>query len=658
VCCLAACQPRAQRLLLIDLTLADPAVLEGTAAPWHDAGYTVEYRRFYPHLARQDLSRYQTVVVLGGRGPEAPSDALTLGDLAVLTEWVRGGGVVVFGYDGDGEGFGDRWVVNRWLAALGAGLVIGDYALEDSLAPAGGALEPQPRAVPQPVSSLDNAGFQPFPAGRNHVLLVRSPTQALARTTATAFIRPPREAPEPRRGAAVVAASRVDGGLIVVTSRHALAALGIDLRPTTLPPAVLTEESTRTRAFLGALARWTRRPAEWAAIAPAAGRGPLLLSGAPLPVATHPPPLTPPAGAEVVTIPAPSGPAANEPRMAVPAWIARQGMRAVWSRPTLRELDSLLILLDIGAFNAVATVVPAWALADTVGTRTGWRLVADRLQTTSLRWFPAAALSELRLSLPPPSSKRPPTGPPPRAQPEVDVRGDTVPLPVWCALDSLLWRGALRPTYRALARLGGNRRDVVAGVALDLELPHGGYAGAGFCDATFHAGLETLGMDSAETERLAALPPAVRYDTLLERGLLGRYYDALERLVAERAAALRAELTTTYPDLRFAFRSPQAPDDWFSLGLLRGFSTPDAPVLLWTRERRVDRLLARYRARGIFVLSALGLAPDRLAPSDWPRIRRVAFVEHDGFWLSATGGGAAATLKTDSLGRLIRRFAK
>src|SRR6266508_2924390 len=90
---LAACQPRAQRLLLVDLALADPAVLEGTAAPWRTAGYTVDYRRFYPHLARHDLTRYQTVIVLGGREPEAPSDALTLGDLAILGEWARGGGV-------------------------------------------------------------------------------------------------------------------------------------------------------------------------------------------------------------------------------------------------------------------------------------------------------------------------------------------------------------------------------------------------------------------------------------------------------------------------------------------------------------------------------------------------------------------------------------
>src|SRR5436190_21548777 len=107
---LAACQPQARRLLLLDLALSDPVVLDATAAPWHEVGYTVDYRRFYPHLTRSDLARYRTVVLLGGREPEAPSDALTLGDIALLTEWTQQGGVVVLGYAGDGEGFLDRWI--------------------------------------------------------------------------------------------------------------------------------------------------------------------------------------------------------------------------------------------------------------------------------------------------------------------------------------------------------------------------------------------------------------------------------------------------------------------------------------------------------------------------------------------------------------------
>src|SRR2546428_11523371 len=87
----AACQPQARRLLLLDLALADPLALDATAQLWHDAVYTVEYRRFYPHLTRADLARYRTLLLLGGRAPERASDALTAGDLALRSERVGGG---------------------------------------------------------------------------------------------------------------------------------------------------------------------------------------------------------------------------------------------------------------------------------------------------------------------------------------------------------------------------------------------------------------------------------------------------------------------------------------------------------------------------------------------------------------------------------------
>ncbi len=642
--CVAACQPQARRLLLVDLALSDPIVLDATAAPWHAVGYTVEYRRFYPHLTRQDLDRYRVLVLLGGREPETPSDALTLGDVAELTEWTRQGGVVVFGYAGDGEGFLDRWIMNRWLSAIGTGLVIGDFPLQDTAA--GAAAEPQPRVFPLPHSAVDNAGFEPFPAGRNHVVLVRRESQALARSGTTAFVRPPREPPAPRSGAAVVAAARVGDGLVVVISRHALAAIGTDLRPSTLPPTTAPSDVGRSRAFLDALARWTLRPAEWASVAPAAGQTPLTLASAPHPVAVHPPPLAPPLGADVVVLPQPV--LAREPRSGVPIWIGRQGMRVVWTRvpPSQRALDSLLTFVEVGALNALATEVTAPARTDSLGLRNIWRATATRLQATSLRWFPAIVLADLRAEGA-------------AVTHEIDVRGDTTA--VWCGLDSLFWRGALRPAYRSLARLGGERgADLVAGVALDLDVPHDGYAAAGFCGATYREGLGALGLDSAELGRLGALPSTggARYDALLERGLLARYEAALEGRVAERAAALRAEVRRLNPELRFAFRSARVPSDWFSLGLLRGFSAPDAPVLLWTREPRVRDILEQYRVRGIFALSAVGVTPDRVASSEWPRLRRVAFVDQDGFWLPWNEASPLKAMRADSLGRLIRRLAR
>lgn len=597
----AACQPEARRLLLVDMTLADPLVLEGTAAPWHAAGYRIEYRQFYPHLTRADLQRYRTVMILGGSEPQFPSDALTLGDLAILIEWIRSrDGVVIFGYGGDAStargrsarGTSDRWVMNQWLASQGAGIAIGSELVETP-------------ATPLPHSAIDNAGVAAFPAGRSHALEVRDQSQTLAR----APVGP------------LVAASRVEDGLVVVASRSLLGS---------------ASEDPRTRDFLEALARWTRRPAEWAHVHAARDPAPLHLAAAPRPVGVHPPPLHVPDGATPIALAVQPG-ARRDDSVAVSGWITRQGMRVLWSRFTPYAIDSLLDFVDLAALNALATIIPVPALDDTIGTRNIWRVTAERMQATSVRWFPAVSLHALAAH----------RG---EGADEVDQHGELVP--VGCGLDSVFWRTTVRPAFRQLARLGGARPDVITGIALDLDSAMTYYRGSGFCEADFRLGLSGLGLDSAELRRIVALPPVARYDTLLERGWLDRYFSTLQAGVAERAVGLRAELRRLHPDLRFAFHATAIPSDWFSLGLLRGFSTRDAPALLWLSEPRARELVRRYRDREIYALSAMRLEPGRatFTPPEAGRLRGPVFSENSGFWLDGAG--------TDSLGRALRRFVR
>src|SRR5260370_19890046 len=326
---LAACQPRARRLLLLDLKLADPAPLNGTSEPWHAEGYTVESRRFYPHLTRGDLDRYRTLIFLLGREPEAPSDALVAGDLALLTEWVLRGGTVVLGYDADGEGYLDRWTANRWLDFEGTGIAIGDRLLEDTVArvvTTTGRSQPwaEARAVgDEPLGSV----YDPFPLGRNDVVAARDPSALLAVTSRHAFVRAPRQ-PSARGGAGVVAAARIGEGLVVVVSRHALAALGPQFRATTAP-LLPVDALERTEAFLTALARWTPRPAEWAHVPPAPHGGPLTLDQAPLRAELASPRLPPPGGGG--PSPSPPRPAPGLSRAAsLPSWPPQQGMPGLW----------------------------------------------------------------------------------------------------------------------------------------------------------------------------------------------------------------------------------------------------------------------------------------------------------------------------------------
>jgi hypothetical protein len=665
---LAACQPRASRLLMLDLALSEPALLNGTAQPWRDAGYTVEYRRFYPHLARGDLERYAVLVFLLGREPEAPSDALTAGDLALLSEWLLRGGVVVLGYDADGEGYQDRWTANRWLEFEGAGISIGDRLLEDTTVRVPDAIgRPQPWATSrtlgdEPLGSV----FDPFPLDRNHVVSTRDSSQLLAMTSRHAFVRAPRTSrapstPAARGGAGVAAATRVGDGLVVVMSRYALGALGPQPRALTtamVPPP--PEPLGHTREFLTALARWTRRPAEWAHVPPAAHRVPLALSQAPTPVELVSPPAIPPRGVDTVSLPV-----APDPKLYratnIPDWMRQYGMRVLWlplfsTRDgrrvprTATSLDSLVALLDAGAFNLLAgdaapeTMDSAhvrWYEFD--ATRRAWSEAVKRLQPTSVAWIPMLEYGNARHAA---------------ADSSRGARGEALAAP--CALDSTLWTDGLASAYAALARLAADQRTLVIALGLDLGASHSYSMGQEFCDLAWRRGVAGVSHGD-EARTWDSLPYVARYPTLRDAGLLARYYRALEDEVAARATVLRDRVLRQRRDVYFAFHLEQPPADWFTIGLLRGFGLPDRPTLLFTPAPQARVLLALYRARGINLAHAGALAPTALRARDVSGLRRLLLAESDGFWLSpeepaASGGGSR--LSTDSLGRLVRRLVR
>jgi len=664
---LVACRPEAGRLLLLDLALSDPMLLESTARPWRDEGYEIEYRRFYPHLTWTDLTGYRTLILLGGSEPERASDRLSVGDLALLGEWLTRGGVVVFGYAGDGEGFADRWVMNRWLGWHGAGIVIGDFALRDTTRPPSGSADPQPPMAPRRPTPLHDPGIDPVPAGRNHVLLVKDQGQALARSSDAAFVRPTGKGPDPRPRATVVAASRVGTGLLVVASRHTLAASGPELRPATDP--LIGGRGASSTTFLRSLARWTLRPAEWASIPPARGRDSLALSAAPVPVPNRPPRLTPPPQADTIamllapvraTDQADTTPGARgAPR--VPPWIARQGIRVFFGQlrsdteyPTAsaraRELDPLIGFLEASGFVAVALEAPIASTGDPERFPEWQReyssavekQLVERLQTSSLFWIPVIRPRDLRVRV---------------ESPARGIRGDSLGL--WCALDETLWNSGLARAYRGVARLAAQHPELVPAVALDLTLPEGGGSygmGYDYCDATYLAALSAMDLDSAGRGALAALPVERRYDALLEAGLAGAYYATLERLVRARATVLRRETRAFARDIVFGIRSAEPPGDWFTLGLLAGFADSTRPAVLWTRERRGRALRAALERRGIAVLHGTGISPDALGPAAWPRLRPLVFEESDGFWVAGERGDLRA--RTDSVARLIRRLSR
>ena len=659
---LAGCQSQSRRALLLDLSLDDPVLLSGTAEPWHDAGYTVEYRRFYPHLTRADLERYHVVLFLFGSEPEASTDALTSGDLEALGDWLTRGGVAVLGYAGEGLGSQDRATANRWLASQGAAISISDSLLEDTVLRAGSP-RPQPwaqgrRVGDDPLGSV----YEPFPLDRNHLLHVKRPSQILAVASRHAFVRTPKTL-TPKPEAPIAVATRIGDGLVVVMSRHALATLGPQDRSNTAPLLQL-DALDGTRDFLTALARWTRRPAEWAHVPPAEHptRDPSL---PPRSLEPGPPPPAAPPGVTVESLPLASPKSFTG--AGVPGWIKQQGMRALWTPlmvtrdagPVARSaasLDSLVGVLDEAGLNLLIgdalPIIVADSLhhhwEDRLAVRRAWTSAVAVLQPTSVAWVPAFDLRAIH-------------SPNAGADSSRGTHGEAIG--PWCALDSTLWGGVVGPAYVTLARLAGGLRQLVPALALDFT-PTGNAVGGSraaleFCDAAWRGAMLRMGHRGA----VDSTPAPQRYRTLREAGLLPQYYHALEDLVADRARTVRDRVLKERPGLYFAFRFDRAPGDWLTLGMLRGFSLPDRPLLLFTPEVETQGLLAAYHARGVDAVHAIELRMDVLRVRNLAALKKLSFVENDGFWVSLGEGRSVPGPETgraagDSLTQALRRLTR
>jgi hypothetical protein len=306
-------------------------------------------------------------------------------------------------------------------------------------------------------------------------------------------------------------------------------------------------------------------------------------------------------------------------------------------------------LLDAGGFNLLAgdagpestdSLHVRWEERDAV--RRAWADAVKRLQPTSVAWIPVLDYGNARHGI---------------ADSSRGVRGEALAAP--CALDSTLWAAGLASAYAALGRLAAEQRTLVIALGLDLGGPRSYSMGQEFCDPAWRRGLALLTRTGAAGGGWDSLPYAARYPALRDAGLLSRYYRALEDEVAARATTLRDRVLKQRRDLYFAFRLPQLPADWFTLGLLRGFGLPDRPLILLTPEVWTRDQLALYRARGINLTHAVALIPPSLRARDWSGVRQLVFEESDGFWLAPDEpGGAGRRLPHDSLGRLLRRLAR
>ncbi|MDP6037487.1 MAG: hypothetical protein QGG64_02975, partial [Candidatus Latescibacteria bacterium] len=135
----------ATQMLLLDYALAPPVVNEGIAFYFANAGCTVHYRQFYPNLVRSDLENYNVIALLSGRTPAFPSGMMSIHEVALVVEFVQGGGTLILGPNLEGgEGANERHLFNRVLAALGICIRIDNTQVEDPVNQYAGTLGERP----------------------------------------------------------------------------------------------------------------------------------------------------------------------------------------------------------------------------------------------------------------------------------------------------------------------------------------------------------------------------------------------------------------------------------------------------------------------------------------------------------------------------------
>src|SRR5581483_9140880 len=211
-----------------------------------------------------------------------------------------------------------------------------------------------------------------------------------------------------------------------------------------------------------------------------------------------------------------------------------------------------------------------------------------------------------------------------------------------CSFDSIFGEDRIAPALIVLARLAAGLRQLVPAVAIDFDsLPAvsagSAMVGIEFCDVAWRQVLGRLGHPLLGD----SIPFPDRLRALREAGLLGRYYRELGELVTQRATAMRDRTLKERPALYFAFRFPSAPGDWLTLALVRGFSSPERPILLFTPELLTRDLMAGYRLQGINAVHAMELSAANIrsvgtSPGNRTlTLKHAAFTENDGFWVAA-----------------------
>ena len=633
--------PGQENILILDKNMAPWHMVATTAEPWVKNGCTVSYRQFYPYLVREDIQKYDIILILGGATPYLPSASLTRGDVDLLKEFLQAGNGVILGYPVfRGElGKSDRHIMNQLLKEVQAKIWIGETVLADSenyYKTTAGRITRAQKRTDWPFSKsgkLAIGSLTPLKIEQDArvEIFAESSPQANFRKGRNIF-----------RGPFPVGAMLLQGGPLLLLSNGALNNSGAWIEATNKP---LWADSLQTSStdFIQRVAKRFLDIKNGASIQISAATA---TSAIPIAVMSDIP--TIPVKQQVPSLslfPVQTFqfddthfPPANMLQLARDAWLQEQGQagqanlkiikghfaairkddRVISPAKTMDELKRLITFSTTAGFSSIMSIsnpmqpqTPAPAL----------QLEIDFLKASdkSLQWSPGISFNNSGAL-------------------QTRITGyDGIIREGIQALDRTFWLQHLLAPISQFSQLIDAHPERSTGIFLELDnfgnhIPATQLVAHEIGGTTFSFFIEaSKGLITPElTMRAANIGDADKFHFLLNHGLLPLFNHILEDEMEKLGATLRRKMPAI-KTWTLSLRS--LPWNWYTRGLLKGLSRKGSPALILTEETDVLKYLNWLMDDEIYLRHAFPITWWTLDKAQLSNLLNVKKAGHTGFWM-------------------------
>ncbi|MBI4699940.1 MAG: hypothetical protein HY744_02035 [Deltaproteobacteria bacterium] len=650
---------RAARALILDGELKHFSSWIDVIDALGEAGLAVEYRRFYPHLTAADVDPsgdehpYEMVVLAAGRYPGNPASRSRFDEIEPAVRFAQQGGALVLvpqhGWQDSYSGENDFFIHNRILERLAVPMrierntLIGQAWTSEPPPPH----EPTEWGYPTPLEFMLGYPYLLTPEGERiaggagPTLRVASPeVQVLLRSYDKGKLWQKLQGAGSiktlKESRAVGALGRAGEGYAAVVPRGALllsAATGNLSDKPAMDPEREQVGRDWVRALAAKLHALVRGKADFEVTqahegdtmfsVAAQNEEPLAPEGEVVEIAskvvTLPVPEAPPAGKIVEPVPAPP----EKPRPAVP-WFSPGGGRLAYGSPppdpslwpaAFAEIAAHGI--DVLMTNTAPSLLTTLSGAELDAERTKYATIAAAADAAGARWFVGDWINYDNKDGKYPSM--------------VGAHGGAAGVPA--ALSEAHWTEKIIPIYEAVGELAQTTPGL-GGLHLDLELYSGPiwhHDGWAFDDDTLSYYLKALA-DPELAHQLQDAKAAGRLDLLVDAGVLGDFFAALEQEAHDKGARCRKAARAHAPDLELMVYAPGFPNTWFYQGLLRGLGTLDKPVIVLSYDAWARRPTEALYAANVSLVHLGGTIVSHWLPEHFRQVLVSLAQGNDGYW--------------------------